>query len=202
MKIWFDVDGVLANFNKNVVQVANDCVRPEDKPLSIEYVPQDWSYSDVFSKEEWNKIWEKIKTIPDFWLRADAISKNVLPLRYWMVESQHEIFFITSRMPTGGVDAKAQTQLWLHNQGLYSTNRPSTVIAVQNPEEKKRIVQQYEIDLGIDDYAPTVEAMNALPDHSCYLLSQPWNRESNQPRVGTLKEFLDMVDSASHWTTA
>lgn len=196
MRIWFDVDGVLANFEKNVAQVANS-IWPGKVPP--DFRPDTWSYDGVFTKDDWNRVWDDIKTIPNFWLRAAPIQENVSALRTWLrpEQKQHEIFYITSRMPTGGVDSKSQTQLWLHKHGLYPE---ATVIAVNKPEEKKEIIRRYEIDLGIDDYAPTVGSLNELPEHHCYLLSQPWNQNTNQTRVNSLQEFLDLVDSAAHWS--
>ena len=192
MKIFLDVDGVLANFEQNVIGVANS-LWPGKLPL--DYVPQNWAYSDVFSTEDWSKVWEEIKTIPDFWLREPPISDNVSALRTWMhLCPDHEIFFITSRIDTGGIKAADQTREWLYNLGLRDSR--THVIAVKRAEEKKQIVADLKIDIGLDDYAPTVEALNTIPHHYCFLLDRPWNRESKQPRVHSVKDFLNMTHPA------
>lgn len=196
MKIWFDLDGVLCSFVENINPVVNS-IWPGK--LAANYVPKDWHYSDALSKDEWDEIWKAVKKIPNFWLRAEPIWESQDSLNNWLRTSEHEIFYITSRMPTGGVDSKAQTQLWLHKHGLYDGRQ--VVIAVDHASDKKEIIERYEIDLGIDDFTPTVQSLSSLSEHKCYILSQPWNTDATSlDRVSSMKEFLEIVDSVSHWS--
>lgn len=196
MKIWIDIDGVLANFEKNINGVVNS-IWPGR--LTAGYVPKDWHYADVLAKNEWDDVWSAVKKIPDFWFNSPTIEENVSTLRTWIETAAHEIFYITSRMPTGGVDSKAQTQLWLHKHGLYDGRQ--VVIAVDHASDKKEIIERYEIDLGIDDFTPTVQSLSSLSEHKCYILSQPWNADATGlDRVSSMKEFLEIVDSVSHWS--
>ena len=192
MKIWIDLDGVISAFTPNVIRVANE-LWPNKLPL--DYVPQDWNYTEVLSKDEWDKIWEVAKTIPDFWLRQTPILANLFALRMWLKTTKHQVFYITSRMNTGGTSAYQQSAQWLIRHSLYP---PTAQLRVtKNPGEKKKIVEEYNIEMGIDDLPSTVQDMNMLSWHHCYLLSQPCNALSNQARCQNLQEFLDIVDSAS-----
>ncbi len=165
MRIFIDVDGVLASFTENVVQVANDLW--SERNIPSDYMPKDWEYSDLFTCEQWKEIWAEIHNIPDFWLRSFPIESNVYDLSEWLDRHpEHEPYFITSRRDTGRVSARAQTQLWLAEYGLYPEH--AHVIAVTDPKDKKFWIEKYKIDMGIDDYPPTVSSLNTLSWHHCF----------------------------------
>lgn len=190
-RIVFDMDGVLTNFEKNVYLVSQELF-PGKMPEG--YVPQDWDYSDIFTKTEWNAVWKRIKEIPDFWYRQPEITEAVDALKNFRTLYANPIWFITSRIATGGVSAKYQTELWLLSRGIINIRQTGQVIAVTKPEEKKRWVEELKADVSIDDYGPTIERHNAIPNHTAFLLRQPWNKEyTNQPSVGSVKEFLERV---------
>jgi hypothetical protein len=198
MKIFFDIDGVLADFTGNLALVANELWPGKIPP---KYSPSDWDYSGVLTKPEWNQVWDKIKTIPNFWYRSEPIRDNVEKLSKWLRQTNHEIFFITSRMDTGGTGAKAQTLLWLHNHKLCPDGAAETyprIIVVSHAYEKAEYIEKHRIDFGIDDYPPTVSALNNISGHKCYLLDATWNQDSSEPRVESVQEFLDLVDSFPH----
>lgn len=189
MKIFIDCDGVIVDFESNISRVVNALWPGRIEPG---YRPPDWDYSDKLNKSDWAAVWSEVRLLPDFWLRAQPIYQNVKDLKTWLKESPgHELFFITSRIPTGDVYPDAQTKLWLHIYGILQDGM--RVIAVSRPEEKRYQILKHRIDIGIDDYAPTVADLNTIPTHSCFLLSQPWNQDSDQPRVESLRQFLSMV---------
>jgi hypothetical protein len=193
-KISFDMDGVLTCFEKNVALVANERW-PGKFPEG--YIPQDWDYTGMFTKEEWKQVWDDIKTIPDFWFRQPAIENNIEALRKFRETSKNPIWFITSRIPTGGVSARYQTQLWLMKYKIISYNNMETsrVIAVDRPEDKDKWIKEFGIDVSIDDLAPTVIRHNTeIPGHTAYLLRQPWNTHcTDQPTVNSVQEFLEII---------
>jgi hypothetical protein len=190
MRIAFDCDGVLTNFEKNVYLVAEE-LWPGKMPKG--YIPNDWDYTDIFTKKEWKEVWAKIKTIPDFWLRQPEMAENVQALRDFRLINSAPIWFITSRQSTGGVSARYQTQLWLLQRQLISINDLDKVIAVNRPEEKKELIESLVIDTSIDDLAETVTRHNTIPGHRAYVLDQPWNRHSKEPKVYSVKEFLEVI---------
>ena len=193
MRICFDCDGVLANFEKNVIQVAN--ARWPGK-LPQDYVPSDWDYTDVFNKQDWHQVWEDIKLIPDFWLREPAITEGVEALAEFRKNNKSKIWFLTSRMNTGDVSAKYQTQLWLMKHGLINlTNEDiNRVIAVDSPEQKEQYIRGFGIDVSIDDLPSTVERHNKIPGHTAYLLRCPWNTFCvDQPTVDSVVQFLEKI---------
>lgn len=187
------MDGVISEFGPNAIRVA-ESLWPDFK-LPCDYEPKDYGYTDLFSPVQWDAIWTEIKTIPDFWLRQEAFDENVSVLRTWIAETGHEIFFITSRRDTGGKSAWLQTSLWLHNHRLIRPN--CFVETVDRAADKKDYIKHWGIEMGLDDLPSTVEAANTIAGHQCFLMSQPWNREANLPRVKSVREFLDIVDRAA-----
>lgn len=194
MKVWIDIDGVVANFQKRFFSIANG-MWPGVVPRN--YVPSDYDFSDILTAKQSDEIWAWIKTIPNFWLRCEPYNLDAIALRSWLPRTQHEIFFITSRKSTGGVGSRPQTILWLYEQCLYPLDKPPTVIAVASSKEKKKYIEEFRIDYGVDDLPATVNDLNMLPWHHCYLMNRPYNQLSNQARVHSLQEFLDIVDSAA-----
>lgn len=192
MRICFDMDGVLASFENNVMLVANE-LWPERK-LPLDYLNHDWDYSDIFTKKDWDDVWEKIRTIPDFWYREKEYPQAVYSLANFRKTNSDPIWFITSRMETGGVSARYQTQLWLMRHNLLNYREADKVIAVNKPEEKQKWIEELKIDISIDDLAPTVARHNTIPAHTAYLLNMPWNKEcKDQPRVYSVFEFLNNI---------
>ena len=190
MRIAFDMDGVLTSFHKNVYLVAEE-LWPGKMPK--DYTPSDWDYTDLFTKKEWNKVWDRIRTIPDFWLRQPEMPESVQALKDFRLVNRSPIWFITSRLDTGGVSARYQTQLWLLQRQLIGVGDLEKVIAVSKTEEKMQHIINLGIESSIDDLSPTVIRHNTIPRHKSYLLDQPWNRECNEPRVYSVKEFLDII---------
>lgn len=198
MKVWFDCDGVISEFGSNAIRVARS-LWPDFK-LPPDYEPSDYGYTDLFSAKQWDAIWAEIKTIPDFWLRQMPFAASTSALRIWMNYGwgrYQDIYFITSRRSTGGVGSRPQTILWLYEQGLYPKNRQPTVICVDGAAKKIDHITELGLQFGLDDLESTVAATNLVPGHQCFLMSQPWNRSANLPRVKSVREFLDVVDRAA-----
>lgn len=190
MKIAFDMDGVLTCFNDNVRMVAEK-LWPGKMPEN--YIPINWDYTDIFTKKDWDMVWDQIRIIPDFWFRQPTYPDAVRALKEFRLVNKSPIWFITSRMATGGNSARYQTQLWLLRHGLIAFNDLEKVIAVDKPIEKMKWIESIGIDVSIDDFGPTIERHNKIPNHRAFLLDQPWNKEYNEPRVYSVKEFLEKV---------
>lgn len=194
MRLWIDLDGVISSFTSNAVRVINE-LWPE-KNLPADFVPADWDYTGILEKKDWSIFWDHARSVPDFWLRQPPIEENVSALRTWLKETEHQVFYITSRIDTGGMSAHLQTAQWLIRNNIYPPE--VSLIVAGKPPDKEKYIREHSIDYGIDDLPATVSAVNMISWHHCFLLDRPYNREiSNQARVYHLQEFLDIVDSAA-----
>ena len=183
MRIAIDLDGVVANF-----------VRAIDG-LPANYEPPDWDFSDVFSREDWSKVWTRIKATENFWEKLSVYPENTTALRNFLTdESGHEIYYLTSRAKTVGRAVSLQTDNWLYHNALWSRRNFSAVIAVSNAAFKKDILASLEIEAFVDDYGPTVEECSSIENCKTYLLDRPWNRDKNYgKRIFTLDQFFNII---------
>lgn len=185
MKYGMDLDGVLANFGARVIDAANTLWPGK---LSPDFVPDNWDYIGTFTKEEWVQVWSVIKATPHFWLNIKP-TRGAVDLHNGM-QYDDNIYFITARAQTLGESPLVQSSLWLREQGLWSRNGHSTIIPVGDSKNKKLVFQGLGLKYMLDDYAPTVEELNAIGVHA-FVFDQPWNRYATHlPRVYSVSEYL------------
>lgn len=194
MKFGIDLDGVLARFETKAVEVANK-LWPGKLPW--DYVPQNWNYTDVFSAEDWDKVWIEIKQTPNFWGSIKGYVDNIHSLQsFFNYNPTFDAYFITSRVETAGDSPLVQSFQWLQERYLAPRNGHSAIIAVSDAKMKAQVIQALKIPYFLDDYAPTVEQLNNLDGFrpQAFVLDRPWNRyAANLPRVFSVAEYLKIV---------
>jgi len=193
IRISVDIDGVISNFTSNAAAVANQ-MWPGKIPS--EYEPSSWDFADVLTKEEWEKVWAAIKITPYFWSRQEEYLENVKALRDYLKLAGILVYFITSRVETIGLNAEAQSTHWLKIRGLKNYWQKDPQVIVSKSENKFKLMNQHNIAMSIDDKAETVEQCNSLNGHRAFLLDRPYNRNSKEPRVYSMAEFLEKVKFA------
>lgn len=192
MKLSIDLDGVICNFSSQIVGIANS-LWPGKLPL--DYEPKNYHYTGDLTHEEWDSVWAKIRTIPDFYEQGPGYEDNLQALRTFLhTQSNHDIYFVTSRSDTGGVPVGLQSSRWLRDNGITSGFNHLAVVPVHSAETKKFVMSDLDIDFSIDDLGVTVEGCSVLRGHKAFLLDRPWNRDKNYgPRVLSMEEFLSKV---------
>jgi len=197
MRISVDLDGVVANFTARVIESANKLWPGK---LSLDFEPNDWNYTGFLTKEEFTDIWHDIRGSQNFWVDSPPYISNLMQLDSFLKCNITDVFFVTSRAETAGDSVQKQTYNWFLKHGVDIANQCdmnySAIIPVKLAEKKINVMEALGIQASVDDYGPTVEACNKLPNHKAYLLDRPWNQEYNQPRVYSLAEFFKIVHAS------
>jgi hypothetical protein len=191
LRFGIDLDGVFGDFGARVKVVAN-ILWPGRLPA--DYIPTNWDYTDVFTKEDWNEVWRIIKSTPDFWFYEEDYPAAVKAMRDFITDNDDlEVYYITSRANTAGDSVLRQSYHWLHNRDLFRDGRMS-LIPVQDAKHKEAVCAALKLPLMLDDYAPTVQKLQGVEGMQAYLLDQPWNRYATHlPRLFSVHEYLDVV---------
>lgn len=196
LRFGLDLDGVFGDFGEHVKQIAN---RIWPGKLSDDYIPNNWDYTDIFTKEDWDKVWIEIKATPDFWFYEKHYPNAVEQMQRFLRKHYREveIYYITSRVATAGDSVLQQSSIWLSKLDILPPYR-SSVIPVKNADDKIAICTGLKLKFLLDDYAPTIQKLQQVEGMNAYLLDQPWNRYAEHlPRVFSVQEYLEIVAAQS-----
>lgn len=184
LRIGFDVDGVLANFEKYYLGRA--------KELWPDYVRKsEWDFG--LTKDQQDVLWKEIRGTMDFWNDLEVIGdQHLLMNDLWLANRNHTLVFVTSRVPTLGASTELQTARWLDHE--LDVDYP-TVIVVDHWYEKAPLYKHLHLDAYIDDKGLTVDRMSQL-GQNIYVFDQDWNRDCSKvvPRVKTIREYIQKVE--------
>ena len=112
IRVGFDVDGVIANFNKTFRETAveidggagEDSSNPAARPLGAEAM---------------KRVWDHISRTPQWWLQLEAYEPEQIERIYRTSrERRWEVYFMTTRPSSAGETTQFQTQWWLESHGF------------------------------------------------------------------------------------
>ena len=187
-KFGIDVDGVLADFESSFRLAANK-IFPDRLPEG--YRPDNWDYTDKFTKEEFKAAWVEVNSTPDFYFYEQPMRENVRSLKYFLTEHKCEVYYITSRRDTAGDSIMRQTEMWLDAQGLLVRRGGACIIPVPNTSAKREVLSALKIPYMLDDYHVTVDSLQSLETTKTFLLDAPWNQHAQHlPRLYSVAEYL------------
>lgn len=168
MRIGIDIDGVLANFYSAyealIVEVAGYDLFCENRyPSAVPPVwdwPQFYGYSDTVIREAWRRI----KASDSFWLGLGVLPD--IDTARAVYRLAHDVYFVTDR---AGVNAKRQTEAWLHHQGF-----PGATVLISS--HKGLCAKALKLDVYVDDKGENIQDVDRdAPDTEGYLLHRPYN---------------------------
>lgn len=193
MRLGIDCDGVLCNFNHAFVELT---VRVLGKDLypgpAGTFDIFTWNYPEFFgyTSSDVTKIWDHIKSDPDFWLNIPAYknTKQAMKVLANLQQSNNDIYFITNRM---GVNAKRQTEKWLDRFDMM----PTTVLL---SKDKGLCATALALDAYIDDkWENCVDVAMQNDTIKVFCMDQPWNHTKVSDlkiiRVSSILEMLSYL---------
>lgn len=194
MVIGVDIDGVLADFNTNYIDLVREVTGRDLFPKGYTWADiETWSYPETFgyTDAEITKVWDHIAASRTFWrtLRPYASTYNFL---YDLSGLEHDVYFITSRI---GKREQMQTMDWLIEFGWKTDHAPTVLIS----SKKGECCHALKVNLYIDDKNENCEdVVKQAPDTECWMLAQPWNSITGRPgiiRTGSIDGFFNRIKS-------
>lgn len=169
MRIGFDIDGVLADFNTPFSAIFRNL--GYKIPHVSDSYPNEWNYitgagvpADVN-----NTIWQLAGSVPEFWANLPPTEFGEETLKYLYERFGNTVTFITSRP---GYFAQKVAQGWLANHGYAANPR---VFVAKDHNAKREIAQREKLDFFIDDKPENVGALEDVVPYTA-ILDRPWNR--------------------------
>jgi hypothetical protein len=165
LRVGFDLDGVLADMESELVRCAEELFgetmtrrleeSPEQPPGPPGDVAADTPPADSLppsierlrmTSRQQRRLWHHVQSIENFWERLHESEPGaVARLAAIATERRWEIIFLTKRPQTAGATAQVQSQRWLESNGF---PLPS-VFVVQG--SRGRIAASLDLDIVVDD---------------------------------------------------
>jgi hypothetical protein len=138
IRVGFDVDGVIANFNKTFHETAatinggaHDRSDPAGRALAAEAI---------------KRVWNHISRTPQWWLQLEAYEPEQIARIYRTSrERRWEVYFMTTRPSSAGETTQFQTQWWLESHGF---PLPSVLTV---PGSRGDAANALKLDITVDD---------------------------------------------------
>jgi hypothetical protein len=192
--VMFDIDGILANFNYALAQLAKAVfhVTLPNHPDKVRC----WDYAlEVLTAAQHHQLWNRIHDSQCFWSHLPSLleRKTWCRLRYFQ-DKGNLLYFVTGRT---GIYVHLQTTKWLTDMGIYAPQ----VICISRKGEAARLLGAH---YAIDDKAGNAIAISYMaPECKAYILDRPYNQFSSGvigrkvQRVKTVEEFLSDVEKGA-----
>jgi len=180
--IFFDVDGVVADFAEGVREAFD---------LPLDWQPDRWDIAEQLGVS-WQVFTERICREQQFWSELQYYTDGIAIWR-WLQELCHRKFIplTVATTPFAGDEIRflAQRQLWIDS--FMSDSQGSPPIVYTGPGHKHLLAAPGR--LLIDDSPANIEAWEAAGGDTI-LIPRPWNGDHpprmNSDRLNIIKEFI------------
>lgn len=188
LRLGMDVDGVLADFRSSFRALATS-------ELGLRGASGD---ELDLSKGDVERLWKAVARMANWWMNLGAYEPEQITRLYELSrKGRWEVFFMTSRPPSGGDTVQMQTQVWLERHGFYL---PTVLTAPAGA--RGELSRSLRLDLIVDDHLincmEIVGASNTKVLHMARGTIDEARRKQAETRgigvVTTLAEALDGVE--------
>jgi hypothetical protein len=228
LRIGFDLDGVLADMESELVRQARalfgeaiargSTERAADPPPPdlAQTPPQatpDQAAAEAapdnvppllrlnLSPRQQRKLWEHVESIEDFWTTLQEFEPgSIARLAEVAVQRRWEIIFLTKRPETAGATAQVQSQRWLESKGFAL---PSLYV-VQG--SRGRIAAALGLDIVVDDRSEN--CLDVVVDSTARAILVWRDDESELPAaarrlgIGVVKSVAECLDALTEIESA
>jgi len=140
IRVGFDVDGVVANFNKAFRQTAAQIDGPAGG-----HDPSDPA-SRALGADVMKRVWDHIGRTAQWWLQLEPYEADEIERLYRTSrERRWEVYFMTTRPSSAGETTQFQTQWWLESHGF---PLPSVLTV---PGSRGDAANALKLDIAVDD---------------------------------------------------
>ena len=109
IRVGFDVDGVIANFNKAFRETASQ----------MDGSGVHGADSKQLKTDMMKRVWDQIARTPQWWLQLEPFEREQIERMYRTSRTNRwEVYFLTTRPSSAGETTQFQTQWWLESQGF------------------------------------------------------------------------------------
>ena len=188
VKIAIDVDGVVADFDRRMWDLAKSRFGTQ-MPARFK-PPTDWNWKSwKLTEVQVSELWEEVRGIKDFWLQLKPLPFTI-DLR--LPQKWAEFVFITSRVPSGGAPVGEQTAEWLYRN--FGLRWPHVIVA----SNKGEVCRALHVDVFIDDKPSNcTDVQENSPGTRVFLCKAPHNANWTPPvgieRVENFDSFLERI---------
>jgi hypothetical protein len=191
IRVGFDVDGVIANFNKTF----------RDTAARIEGGAGSHNRSDpagrALAADAMKRVWDHISRTSQWWLELEAYEPEQIQRLYRTSrERRWEVYFMTTRPSSAGETTQFQTQWWLECNGF---PLPSVLTV---PGSRGDASNALKLDIAVDDRLTNCVDIIAASRAKAVLLlrrDDPTVRDQALARgiavVNTLAAALDAIEA-------
>lgn len=185
LRLGIDVDGVLADFRAAFRALAAAELGREGEDIEAE-----------LTKGDIERLWKAVARSVNWWVELEAYEPKQIARFYELARTgRWEVFFLTSRPPSGGDTVQLQTQVWLERHGFYL---PSVLTAPAGA--RGELSRSLRLDLFVDDHLVNcmeiVGASNTKVLHMARGAQDDPRREQAKARgIGVVSSFAEALDA-------
>ena len=190
IRVGFDVDGVIANFNKTFRETAGQIEGGTPGPDRSDGAAR------ALAADAMKRVWDHISRTPQWWLQLQPYEPDQIERLYRTSrERRWEVYFMTTRPSSAGETTQFQTQWWLETYGF---PLPSVLTV---PGSRGDAANALKLDIAVDDRLTNcVDIIAASRTKAVLLLRKDDQtvRDQSMARgiavVGTLEAAIDAIE--------